>query len=794
MNYESRIAIFSLAYPPFVGGAELAVKEITGRLPYNFICFTHRFEAVWPEREIIGNVEAVRVRRGPKLFYIFRAWRAAEKFHREKPFDAIWAVMAAYAGLAALLFKLFHPKVPLLLTLQEGDSEAHILRRVGIFYPFWRLIFKKADRIQAISNYLADFARRHGARCPIEVAPNGVDLEKFGDRIDRNARVEKIDQAKRSIKQSDRTSIIITASRLVYKNGIDVLIRAAAQLKFPIPNSQFLIRILGGGPDEQKLKKLAQDLGISDKVEFLGHVDPAKIPDYLAQADIFVRPSRSEGLGSSFLEAMAAGLPVIGTPVGGIPDFLHDAIQKIQIHSNHSNGNSDSSNRNYGPNGLFVKPDDPADLAEKIAILLKDEKLRKRLGDNGRRLVLENYSWDKISQKIKNIFNSLITNNQSLITRLLIAAGLYPPEIGGPATYTALLEQELLKRGIKVSVAPFSAVRRLPIGIRHLIYFLKCFFFALRTDIVYAQDPVSVGLPALCAARLAGKPFIIRVAGDYAWEQGVQRFGVKDGIDEFNGNSDSANRCDKYPWQARLLIKIQKFVTNQAKAVITPSRYFQKLVSGWVRNPEKVKVVYNGLDLNAIQKIQIPSNNSNGNSDSSNRKTILSAGRLVPWKGFDVLIEIMKELPDWKLIIAGDGPERESLKLQITNYQLQNRVKLVGAVSRGELLEYFGKAEIFILNSSFESFSFQIVEAMNAGVPVITTKIGDLEEIIDDGKEGILTEPNNKIQLLAAIKKFDQDRDFRKKIVGAARIKARSFSLDKTADEFLQICSTFIKN
>src|SRR3989344_5106641 len=236
-----RVAIFSLAYSPFVGGAEIAVKEITDRFPghdlvvsslNHFFCFTHRFDNSWPKKEKIGNVEVFRLGKKSslaKIIYIFRAWRAAERLHKEKPFEAIWAIMAAYAGFAALLFKLRHPRIPFLLTLQEGDSEAHILKRVGIFYPAWTRIFKKADYIQAISNYLADFGKKYGARCPVEVVPNGVDVDKF-----------QIPNPKSQINSSNQNlkfKTIITTSRLVYKNGVDILIRAVAVIASPDGNS-----------------------------------------------------------------------------------------------------------------------------------------------------------------------------------------------------------------------------------------------------------------------------------------------------------------------------------------------------------------------------------------------------------------------------------------------------------------------------------------------------------------------------------------------------------------------------
>ena len=161
---------------------------------------------------------------------------------------------------------------------------------------------------------------------------------------------------------------------------MDILIRAIQDL--PVK-----LQILGSGPEETSLKNLAEELNIADKIEFLGNIDNDKLPEYLSQADIFARPSRSEGLGISFLEAMAMGLPVIAPPVGGIPDFLKDR-----------------------ETGLFVQEEDPADLAEKIKLLLNDENLRNRIAQAGQKLVLENYSWGTIASKMDRIFKKLASH------------------------------------------------------------------------------------------------------------------------------------------------------------------------------------------------------------------------------------------------------------------------------------------------------------------------------------------------------------------------------------------------
>ena len=189
---EPNIAVFSLAYTPFEGGAEIAAREVIKRLKgLNFTIFTFKFDSGWLSREAAENADIVRLGRGrsggkyygriwDKIIYIFSAWQKAEELHRQKRFEVIWAIMASYGGVAALFFKMRHPRIPLLLTIQEGDSEKYLsLGRLGLVGIFGKQIVRKADFIQVISNYLKDIANKKGAVCPIEVVPNGVDWELF---------------------------------------------------------------------------------------------------------------------------------------------------------------------------------------------------------------------------------------------------------------------------------------------------------------------------------------------------------------------------------------------------------------------------------------------------------------------------------------------------------------------------------------------------------------------------------------------------------------------------------------
>jgi len=366
--------------------------------------------------------------------------------------------------------------------------------------------------------------------------------------------------------------------------------------------------------------------------------------------------------------------------------------------------------------------------------------------------------------------------------KILICTGIYPPDIGGPATYSKLLFDELPKRGIEVEVLSFGEVRHLPKIFRHLAYFIWTLKKGLEADLIYAQDPVSVGLPSVLVAKILRKKFWIRIAGDFAWEQFQnQKSKIKNqnviqnekfiGIEEFQNM--------RFGFITELRKKIERFVAKNADQIIVPSNYFKKIIVLWRVNTEKIKVIYNGIDLNFEKSWESHS--------QQKEKTLLSVGRLVPWKGFKQLIQmipdIQKEIPDLKLKIIGDGPQKEELAKEIQKLGLKNSVFLLGKLSREDLLKEKQKAGIFVFNTNWESFSFDTVEAMALGLPVITTNICSLPELIEDGKEGILVEPNNKEQFLNAILKVLKDENFRNEIIKNAKQKSQMFSIKNTLDK-----------
>jgi glycosyltransferase involved in cell wall biosynthesis len=355
--------------------------------------------------------------------------------------------------------------------------------------------------------------------------------------------------------------------------------------------------------------------------------------------------------------------------------------------------------------------------------------------------------------------------------QVLIATGLYPPEIGGPATYTRLLEDELPKQGITVTTVPFGWVRHYPKIIRHIVYGYKVWQEARRShaDIVYALDPISVGIPALCVARILHKPFIIRLGGDYAWEQGRVRYGLTETLDTFITGTTYR------PFMVRVLAKIQSYVTASAVRVVAPSQYLKKIITTWGVPAEKIEVIYSALYPLAVS----------GTKEELKKQlefstpTLISAGRLVPWKGFSVLIDVVSELvaryPNITLVIIGDGPDEQSLKQQVIQQGLEAHVRFVGRVSKETLGASIKASDVFVLNTAYEGLSHQLIEVMDLGTPIVTTTVGGNTELITDSVHGFLVPFNDKTALSESIIRVLDHPETRVRIVQSARGRSKEF-------------------
>jgi glycosyltransferase involved in cell wall biosynthesis len=393
-----RALIFSLTYVPFIGGAELAVKETTDRISPERIHFdmvTLRGDAKLPATEQIGNVTVHRI--GPsklgitfselgrfpwyliKILYIPLAMFKARELSRTKKYDTYWCLMTNMGFIPVLLKMFFKDATPFILTLQDGDTKEHIMGRLRIkmVRPLFKRIFTQAAAIHTISHFLAMFAKELGYPGVPIVVPNGVNYALFADPAWKR-------EAHRLIYRFDKKPneyYLVTTSRLTKKNAVDDIIRALALLP-----ERYKFLVLGEGPMAEELWKLAEKLNVAKRIMFIGHVPYDQIPAYLAIADVFVRPSLSEGMGNSFIEAMAARVPVVATPVGGIPDFLFDP---------------DISIGDLAPTGVFCKVRNPRSIAQAVERIIDNEKLRNRLIENAQELAERLYDWNLIAHDME---------------------------------------------------------------------------------------------------------------------------------------------------------------------------------------------------------------------------------------------------------------------------------------------------------------------------------------------------------------------------------------------------------
>ncbi|MFA6099425.1 MAG: glycosyltransferase family 4 protein [Patescibacteria group bacterium] len=360
--------------------------------------------------------------------------------------------------------------------------------------------------------------------------------------------------------------------------------------------------------------------------------------------------------------------------------------------------------------------------------------------------------------------------------KLLIATGIYPPEIGGPAGYVRGLATELVSRGyapdgagrghevnvvtygtsktedgrgFKVTVIP----RTYGPLVRYCRYMLAVRRLARMADLVYLQGPVSEGLPGMLGALLAGKKAILKVVGDYAWEQ-YQTSNIEHGTLNMEHGQATPNSKYQIPntklelldeflthrhgGKIRLFELIERWVAKKAKEIIVPSKYLKTVVEQWGVPADKIKVIYNSIPPLPEPKIPLNLPLSRETSDSpldkggrgDFRKVILTVVRAVPWKGGDFLCDCLKQLPeDYALVVIGDGPSLAAWKQHAEEIGVSGRVRWLGRLSRQEVADWYNVADVFVLATGYEGFPHVVVEACSVGLPCIVSDRGGNPEI-----------------------------------------------------------------
>jgi len=354
---------------------------------------------------------------------------------------------------------------------------------------------------------------------------------------------------------------------------------------------------------------------------------------------------------------------------------------------------------------------------------------------------------------------------------VLIVTGIFPPDIGGPASYVPSVSSDLVERGHKITVVTLSdsvnhydCSYRFPVHrirrslfkpLRFLLTVMRIFKEGRTAQVFYANG---LYLEVVIANFFLRKPLAQKIVGDWGWERATNKGWVKDTFEEFQKR--------RYGFKVEFLKKLRSFCARQADTVIVPSQYLSNAATYWGVSASKIVVIYNAVELSSATPSAIP---------LSTRFKIVTVGRLVPWKQIDHLIEALAEIEDAGLVVVGDGPERSRLEDLARANDLNDRVHFAGQRTKEETFGLMASCDLFVLNSAYEGFPHVVLEAMCAGLPVVATMVGGTTELVRDGENGLLISPNANGALSSTLRRLLTCSEERQRLAAGGRETTHRF-------------------
>jgi glycosyltransferase involved in cell wall biosynthesis len=384
-----RILVLNYEYPPLGGGAGVATAALAQGLVERGVAVdvvtsspaSRSERRTWGRNELQedGGLRIYRVRSRRvgiheagmlgAASYLLSALPLVRRLLRTHHYDAVHVFFSLPTG--ALLPLAGLRGVPVVVSLRGSDVPGYdphnisMQRAHRVLAPVTRWIWRRADRVVAVCESLGRLTGQTYPGLQYSVVPNGVDLRLFhpGKKAQGNGRVR-----------------CLAVARLVERKGLGELIRAFALL----PRDRYELEIVGRGPDERTLRELASRLGVAQEIRFAGSLDRAAVAQRYRDAHLFTLPSSAEAFGNVFAEALASGLPVVGSNVGGIPELIE-----------------------HGVNGLLVTPGNPQALAQAIQYLAEDPDLCGEMSVRNRAKAEATLEWSHVTQRYLSIYQGI---------------------------------------------------------------------------------------------------------------------------------------------------------------------------------------------------------------------------------------------------------------------------------------------------------------------------------------------------------------------------------------------------
>jgi glycosyltransferase involved in cell wall biosynthesis len=365
--------------------------------------------------------------------------------------------------------------------------------------------------------------------------------------------------------------------------------------------------------------------------------------------------------------------------------------------------------------------------------------------------------------------------------KVLVVSGIWPPDVGGPASHAPDVARWLHGRGHAVEVVttasappppePYAvrwASRTLPKGVLHVRTAALVRARAARADVVYTTGMFGRSAAGALAAR---SPYVVKLTADPAFERARRRGLVGGRVEEFQAGGGGV--------QAAAFRVARDLELRHAAHVLCPSAWLRDLAVAWGVAPERVSVLPNASPA----PHELPARSELKRRLGLNGATLAFAGRLTAQKSLAVAVEAVARADGVALVVAGEGPDREPLERLAGELGIADRVRFLGPQPRERVLELFRAADAAILSSSWENFPHTVVEALTVGTPVLSTRAGGVAEVVEHERNGLLVEQGDVDALGAAIRRYFGDTQLRRRLRAAAAPSVAEYAPERVLGE-----------
>jgi glycosyltransferase involved in cell wall biosynthesis len=361
--------------------------------------------------------------------------------------------------------------------------------------------------------------------------------------------------------------------------------------------------------------------------------------------------------------------------------------------------------------------------------------------------------------------------------KVLIVSGIWPPDVGGPATHAPEVASFLLGRGHDVEVVttaeprpprqPYPVrwiSRKLPKGVRHVRGAAEIGARARASDVVYTTGMFGRSAAGALAVRT---PYVLKLTADPAFERSRRAGLVGGDVDEFQAGGGGP--------AVAVLRAARNFELRRAAHVLCPSAYLRDLAISWGAPPGRVSVLPNP----APEVPKLRPREELKEALGLDGATLAFAGRLTAQKSLGRALEAVASTDGVSLLVAGEGPDREPLEARARELGIGARVRFLGPQPRDRVVELFRAADAAILSSSWENFPHTVVEALAVGTPVLAMNAGGVAEVVRDGVNGLLVPAGDTAALADAVRRYFADQALRERLRGQAAESVKEYSAER---------------